>query len=93
MSELYVCKFACTCVSVQHICQCDFFFFYLSLSLSTSLHFLLRGSGESPHVERGYDKVSREKTWGGRVEEGKEEEEGGRRKREGGEAEKEEEEE
>ncbi|KAG7223463.1 hypothetical protein INR49_015567 [Caranx melampygus] len=23
------------------------------------LHFLLRGSGESPHVERSYDKVSR----------------------------------
>lgn len=43
-----------------HVCQCNIFaFLYLLLSPSTSLHFLLRGARESPHVERSYDKVSR----------------------------------
>lgn len=52
-----------------HVCQCNIFaFLYLLLSPSTSLHFLLRGARESPHVERSYDKVSRRGVGGKRGE-------------------------
>lgn len=62
------CTYEHVCMYV-HVCLRNIFaFFYLELSLSTSLHFLLRGSAQSPHVERSYDKVSRRKVGeGGRV--------------------------